>query len=68
MLEEENVPDHVKSLPDDNDTIIESEDIQKYKQALSRLHNEGEDLHSLEKYKQATMKLLLGKKVAANSS
>ncbi len=68
MLEEENIPDHVKSLPDDDEAIVESPVIQNYKKAVSALCNEGEDSHTLENYKQATLELLLGKEAVSKFS
>lgn len=46
--------DDIKSLSIDNDTVG-----QKYKEAVTELFNKGEDIYTLNKYKEATLALLL---------
>ena len=40
--------------------ILKTDLVQEYKEALTRLHDEGENVLSTEKYKAATVRLLLG--------
>ena len=40
--------------------ILNTPEVLQYKEAVKCLHNEGESLHTVEKYKQAAVKLLLG--------
>lgn len=60
---------HLEGIPDPDvatdDDIVNTPLVQRYKNAVSALHNEEEDLRELEKYKQVSIELLLGKKAVA---
>jgi len=64
------VPEVLESVSEDpsDESFLSSEQISGYKQAVTDLHNQGEDLHSLEQYKQAALKLLLPKNSLPNLS
>ena len=44
------------------ETVVNLESVKTYKDAVSKLFNEGEDMKSIEQYKNATVQLLLGVK------
>ena len=52
--------DVLSDIPNEvnEDNAIDIQPVQEYKTAVESLHNEGEDLDSLEKYKQSVAKLL----------
>ena len=56
----------MSDIPDDDEVSEEKvanlELVKKYKDAVSKLFNEGEDLKSIEQYKNTTVQLLLGVK------
>ncbi|ELT90129.1 hypothetical protein CAPTEDRAFT_184915 [Capitella teleta] len=49
------VPEYVLK----SENVLETEPVQEYAAAVEDLHNVGEDLHSLEKYKEQVKKMLL---------
>ena len=55
----------MSNIPDDEvseENVANLELVKKYKDAVSKLFNEGEDIKSIEQYKNATVQLLLGVK------
>ena len=52
------VPEYVSKSED----VLQAEPVKKYAEAVERLHNEGEDLQLLEKYKECVKKMLLSQK------
>ena len=55
----------MSNIPDDEvseENVANLELVKKYKDAVSNLFNEGEDIKSIEQYKNATVQLLLGVK------
>ncbi len=61
------VPDHVSELPSDvsEESVVELDSVKQYKNCVEELHNIGEDHHSLKKYKQAVINLLLGSHITS---
>ena len=59
-------PEHLSKVPNveklTEEDITKLESVQKYKEVVSKLHNRGEDLRTIEEYKKVTVELLLGKK------
>ena len=58
---EDQVPEYVSKLSDsvDESSVTEIPEVQAYREAITELHDTGEDLHTLDKYKQAAINLLL---------
>jgi len=57
----ERIPAYVQSLPEEpsDEQIVELADVSEYKEAISYLLNDSEDLASLERYKNAVRQLLI---------
>ncbi len=62
---------HLSDVPDaeelTNEHIENMKPVKKYKEAVSAVFNEGENLQTIENYKQSTLELLLGKKAVSMS-
>lgn len=65
-------PEHLSAVPDAEEITEESvtklEQVQKYEKTVSNLYNKGEDMKTIQEYKNVTVELLLGKKAEAIAS